>query len=238
MNNSLPQSRNLLEPGLYKESISDPPARGEEPASILRPRRSIIALAWLIRFSAGVNLVASLLHTTGRSSSTGSAPAAIRDFRGPPRPHVPDLGAALPAGRRAHAGQTHRPRSTILALAVAPAVHLGRIDLWPQLLINGGVIGFLFMHRRYFVVGSDPRLLRSALAICPLLALALLYFSGPCACMNCAMKTSGDDDWLLLRPDGSSNCAGAKLPHASSPRPPPCRPFLFALCGSAAPPFC
>jgi lysylphosphatidylglycerol synthetase-like protein (DUF2156 family) len=202
MNNSLPQSENLLEPGLYDGAFLVRPASGVEPASILRPRWSISVLAWIVRFSASVNLVASLLHD---------------------RPQfVYWLGPWLPfevsEGRRVLmfltsvllfllAGALTRGKRiawiwTILALAVAPAVHLGRIDLWPQLLINGGVIGFLYLHRRYFVVGSDPRLLRSALTICPVLALALLIF-GTVRLHELRNETDGGDDWV--------SCAQAAL---------------------------
>jgi phosphatidylglycerol lysyltransferase len=195
MNNSLPQSENLLGPGLYKGSLSDRTDRGVEPASILRPRWSIVVLAWMIRFSAAVNLVASLLHD---------------------RPQfVYWLGPWLPfevsEGRRVLmfltsvllfllAGALTRGKRiawiwTILALAVAPALHLGHTGLWPQFLINGAVIGFLFLHHRYFVVGSDPRLLRSALTICPVLALALLIF-GTVRLHELRDETVGGDDWL------------------------------------------
>jgi lysylphosphatidylglycerol synthetase-like protein (DUF2156 family) len=191
----MPQSETLLEAGLYPGEIAERTAPVLEPASLLRPRRSILILAWMVRCCAGVNLVASLLHD---------------------RPQfVYWLGPWLPfeisEGRRVLmfltsvllfllAGALTRGKRiawiwTILALAVAPAVHLGRIDLWPQLLINGAVIGFLYRHRRYFVVGSDPRLLRSALTICPALVMALLIF-GTVRLHELRDETVGGDDWI------------------------------------------
>jgi lysylphosphatidylglycerol synthetase-like protein (DUF2156 family) len=195
VNNSISRSETLLEPRLgqgpvpYRE-ISDP-----APASLLQPRRSIVLLAWLIRLSAGINLLASLPHDRPQLIYWLApwVPFEISDGRRVlmflTSVLLFILATALTRGKRAAWALT------ILALAVAPAVHLGRTDLWPQLLINGCVIGFLFLHRRYFVAGSDPRLVRSAWLICPVLALGLIIF-GTIRLHELRNETEGGDDWV------------------------------------------
>jgi phosphatidylglycerol lysyltransferase len=195
VNNSVPQSENLLEAGLYSGSLEEPAAPTLEPASILRPRRSIVILAWMVRFSAGINLVSSLLHDQIQATHSLAvwAPFEISEGRRVLM-FLTSVLLFLLAGALTR-GKRIAWVWTVLALAVAPVVHLGHAGLWPQFLINGSVIGFLFLHRRYFVVGSDPRLLRSALTICPVLVMALLIF-GTVRLHELRNETVGGDDWL------------------------------------------
>jgi phosphatidylglycerol lysyltransferase len=83
---------------------------------------------------------------------------------------------------------------TIAGLLLAPILHLGRDVLWPQAVINLTLIAFLFVHRRYFVVESDPRSFRSAAIICPILAAALLAF-GTIRLHALHKHTLGDHSW-------------------------------------------
>ncbi len=83
---------------------------------------------------------------------------------------------------------------TIAGLLLAPILHLGRGVIWPQAVVNLALMGFLLMHRRYFVVESDPRSIRSALIVCPLLAVALLVF-GTIRLHALHKHTLGDHTW-------------------------------------------
>ena len=196
MNGSMPPPEALLDSRLYAEPILEQPvpARAGETSALPRPHRSIVALAWLIRFSAGINLVSSLLHDPIELTHSLAAWVPFEISEG--RRVLMFLTSVL---LFLLAGALTRGKHiawvwTILALAIAPAVHLGHADLWSQFLINGVVIGFLFLHRRYFMVGSDPRLLRSALTICPVLVMALLIF-GTVRLHELRDETLGGDDW-------------------------------------------
>ena len=84
---------------------------------------------------------------------------------------------------------------TIAGLMLAPILHLGRGVIWPQAMVNLTLIAFLLLHRRYFVVESDARSIRSAMFICPLLAVALLIF-GSIRLHALHKHTEGDHTWL------------------------------------------
>jgi lysylphosphatidylglycerol synthetase-like protein (DUF2156 family) len=166
----------------------------QQAQALLRPKRSIVALAWVVRFSALLNLGASLLHHRVKLVHWLA-------------PWVP---FEISEGRRVlmfltsvllfilAAGLVRRKRKawlwTIAALVFAPLSHLGRALLWPQILINLALVGFLLHQRSYFTAGSDPKYNRSALVICPLLAIALLAF-GTVRLHELRDQTSGDDDW-------------------------------------------
>jgi lysylphosphatidylglycerol synthetase-like protein (DUF2156 family) len=62
-------------------------------------------------------------------------------------------------------------------------------------MVNLLLVGFLFWHRRYFVVESDPKSIRSALIVCPILAIALLVF-GTVRLHALHKHTVGDHTWL------------------------------------------
>jgi phosphatidylglycerol lysyltransferase len=192
MNNPAPSSEVLLEPSLYDSADSEQ-FSNEGWASLLQARWRIVLLAWIVRLSAGINLYSSLLHHRPKlvywlapwvpfEISEGRrillVLTAILLFY---------LASALTRGKRM------AWLLLIVALTVAPALHLGRETLWPQLMVNGCVIGFLLLHRRYFVAASDPWSIRSALVICPLLALSLLVF-GTLRLYELRDETSGNDD--------------------------------------------
>jgi phosphatidylglycerol lysyltransferase len=83
---------------------------------------------------------------------------------------------------------------TIIGLLLAPMLHLDRGVIWPQAVANLLVVVFLLFHHRYFVVESDPRSIRSALIICPLLGAALLAF-GTIRLHALHKHTVGEHSW-------------------------------------------
>ncbi len=194
MSSPAPRSEALLPVPLYEGSIPEKSAKKRVMIS-LHPRWSVVLLAWFVRFSAGLNLYASLLH---------HRPKLVHWL-------APWIPFEISEGRRLlmfltsvllfilASGLVRGKRVawllTIVALTIAPALHLGRAVIWPQLLVNGYMISFLLLHRRYFMAGSDPRSVRSALVICPLLAIALLAF-GTVRLHELRDQTSGEDDWL------------------------------------------
>ena len=160
----------------------------------LRPVTSIVVLAWAVRFVSLFNMLNALLryqpkliYWLGRwvpfELSEGHR---IRMFLTSVLLFV--LASGLQRGKRL-AWQI-----TIGGLLVAPILHLGREVIWPQSLVNLILVAFLFWHRRYFVVESDSKSIRSALILCPLLAAALLFF-GTIRLHVLHKHTFGDHTW-------------------------------------------
>lgn len=83
---------------------------------------------------------------------------------------------------------------TIVTLALTPFLHWGRIDIWPQLVINSTLIGILLLYSRYFVARSDYQSVRAALILCPLLALGLIVI-GTLGLHDIREQTNGPDSW-------------------------------------------
>ena len=155
---------------------------------------SLSLLIWFIRLSAAINLFCCLLpdapdltHWLGPWSPFEiSQGRQIRMFMMAILLMI--LASGLGRGKRIVW------LLTMASLTIAPLLHLGRIPIWPQALLNLTIVVFLLFHHRYFVVGSNPRSVRFALTICPLLILVLLAF-GTIRLHELRDQTSGDDDW-------------------------------------------
>jgi lysylphosphatidylglycerol synthetase-like protein (DUF2156 family) len=162
----------LIVPDSPVEGVS----AGEKAGQWFRPVMSIVVLAWAVRLVSLINMLNALLRYQPKlifwlgkwvpfEISEGNR---FRIFLMSVLLFV--LASGLQRGKRL-AWQI-----TIFGLLLAPILHLGRGAVWPQALVNLALIGFLFQHRRYFVVESDPRSIRSALIICSMLAAGLLIF--------------------------------------------------------------
>jgi phosphatidylglycerol lysyltransferase len=167
----------------------------ERARAWLRPMTGIVALAWAVRLVSLFNMLNALLRYQPKiifwlgtwvpfEISEGHR---IRMFLMSVLLFV--LASGLQRGKRL-AWQI-----TIAGLMLAPILHLGRGVIWPQAMVNLALIAFLFMHRRYFVVESDARSIRSAIFICPLLAVALLIF-GSIRLHALHKHTEGDHTWM------------------------------------------
>jgi phosphatidylglycerol lysyltransferase len=158
------------------EPLSSVASMRKKTRELFRPLTSIVVLAWAVRVVSVFNMMNALLRYQPKfifwlgkwvpfEISEGHR---IRLFLMSVLLLV--LASALQKGKRL-AWQI-----TIAGLLLAPILHLGRGAVWPQAMVNLALIGFLFAHRRYFVVASDPKSIRSALVVCPLLAVGLLTF--------------------------------------------------------------
>ena len=83
---------------------------------------------------------------------------------------------------------------TIGCLVLAPLLHWGRETIWPQILINLTVVGFLLQQRDHFATRSDARSARASLAAGSLLLIALIVF-GTVRLYALRAETSGPDTW-------------------------------------------
>ncbi len=191
VNKAVSRSEALLIP-------ADHPVRNiftrEKTSLGFRPVLSIVMLAWAVRLVSLFNMLNALLRYQPKfifwlgkwvpfEISEGYR---IRMFLMSILLFV--LASGLQRGKRL-AWQI-----TVAGLLLAPILHLGRDVIWPQALINLILIVFLFLHRRYFVVESDPKSIRSALIICPLLATGLLVF-GTVRLHALHKHTLGDHTW-------------------------------------------
>ena len=170
-------------------------ARASRLKSLHRISWPIIMLAWLVRFSALLNLISALLPGKPQIIHRLSPwiPFEISEGR-----HIRMflmsillfiLASGLMRGKRA------AWLCTIGTLAFLPLLHLGHVTILPQVIVNLILIGFLLLYRNYFTAKSDRKAVKSALIICPLLALALLIF-GTMRLHDLRDETSGGDDWL------------------------------------------
>ncbi len=170
-------------------------ATAEKIRRVLRPLTSIVILAWAVRLVSLVNMLNALLRYQPKfifwlgkwvpfEISEGHR---LRMFLMSVLLFV--LASGLQRGKRL-AWQI-----TVAGLCLAPILHLGRGVIWPQAVLNLTLIGFLFWHRRYFVAGSDPKSIRTALVFCPLLAVALLVF-GTIRLHALHKHTTGDHTWI------------------------------------------
>jgi len=170
------------------------PAAEKDEASF-RPVMSIVVLAWAVRLVSLLNILNALLRYQPKFifwlgkwvPFEFSEGLRLRMLLMSVLLFV--LASGLQRGKRL-AWQI-----TIAGLLVAPILHLGREVIWPQALVNLILIAFLFLHRRYFVVESDPRSTRFALVICPLLLTALLTF-GAVRLHALHKHTLGDHTWM------------------------------------------
>jgi phosphatidylglycerol lysyltransferase len=166
----------------------------EKTREFFRPLTSIVVLAWAVRIVSVFNIIDALVRYQPKfifwlgtwvpfEISEGHR---IRMFLMSILLLV--LASALQRGKRL-AWQI-----TIAGLLLAPILHLGRGAVWPQALVNLTLIAFLINQRRYFVVASDTKSIRSALIVCPLLAVGLLAF-GTIRLHALHKHTIGPHDW-------------------------------------------
>jgi phosphatidylglycerol lysyltransferase len=174
------------------------PGHPETPPSSSRRHPStllgIFILTWTIRFAALLNFVAAVLPHRPYLLSWMAAwlPFEISEGRRIRMLIMTLVLLLLSSGLER--GKKSAWVLTIVALACAPFVHLGRISIWPQVLLNLPVIVVLYFYRHYFVARSDPRFLRSALVICPVILLGLLAF-GTVRLHQLRFETDGPDSW-------------------------------------------
>lgn len=181
-----------------------PPIVGESPPQAilsngkighpLHPLWSIVLLAWLVRFAALINLISALLPHEPQ----------FAEWLEPWMPFEISDGIRLSMFLTSLLlfllayGLARRKRTawllTIATLVITPISHLGYAPVWPQELINLPLIGFLLLHRRYFVARSDRHTVRLAILICSALAAALLTL-GTVRLHELVAQTSGPEDW-------------------------------------------
>ena len=160
----------------------------------LRPLFSVTALAWVVRFVAVFNMANALLRYEPKFifwlgkwvPMEITETTRIRMFL------MSVLLFILASGLQR--GKKLAWQIALLGLMLAPILHIDRGVIWPQAAVNLLVVGFLIWHREYFVVESDPRSIRSALFICPLLGLALLAI-GTVRLHALHKYTVGDHTW-------------------------------------------
>lgn len=189
----MPRSEALLLPTVNERPPEDF-VSNDKAKILLGPSLGIVLLAWLVRLSAFINLISCFLPEKPK----------LVDWLGPWMPFEISeeirlrmfltsvllfiLASGLAKGKRT------AWLLTMGTVAIAPILHLGYVDIWPQMLINLGLIVFLLLHHRHFVVRSDRRSVRSALLICSVLGIALLAF-GTVRLHELVDQTSGGDDW-------------------------------------------
>ena len=179
----------LLAPDIPVERIST-----SEKVGHFRPVLSIVVLAWAVRFVSLFNMLNALLRYQPKIIFwLGKwVPFEISEGHRIRMLLMSVLLFVLASGLQR--GKRLAWQITIAGLLLAPVLHLGRGVIWPQALVNLALISFLFLHRRYFVAGSDPKSIRFALVICPLLAAALLIF-GTVRLHALHKHTLGDHTW-------------------------------------------
>jgi phosphatidylglycerol lysyltransferase len=193
MSNPASRSEALLQPTVGENPLQAT-LRHAPTKPLLHRAWSIVLLAWLVRISAFINLISSVLpvkshlvHWVGLWMPFEiSEGIRLRMFLTSMLLFI--LASGLERGKRT------AWLLTMATLAIAPILHLGHMTIWPQLFINLGLIVFLLLHHRYFIVRSDRRSVRSALLICSLLTTLLLAF-GTVRLHDLRYETSGGDDW-------------------------------------------
>lgn len=159
-----------------------------------RPPWTIILLAWIVRLSAGINLLAAIFRrqTEWIHSAAVWLPFEISDGQRIRILLTSILLFMLASGLMR--GKRTAWLLTIITLTIAPLLHWGSAIIWPQALINLALIVLLLLHHRYFVTRSNWKSVRAALIICPLAAAFFLVF-GTVRLHDLRDETSGGDDW-------------------------------------------
>jgi len=223
LNNSIRQPAILLpEAELAQDGLPV-----EANTASFRPHWSVVALVWLIRLVAGLNLYASLLNHRPKLVHWLGPWMPFEVSEG--RPERMLLAALLlfVLASGLQRGKRIVWLCTIITLTLAPFLHLGRVVIWPQVLVNLTLVGFLLLQRRYFVAQSDRGAVRSALVICPLLSLALLIL-GTVRLHDFRNDTSGDDDWFACAQTACELVLVQKT-HTQQPLTDQMRDFFFVL---------
>jgi phosphatidylglycerol lysyltransferase len=194
------------------------------------PRRrlnSISFLAWAVRGAAVINFIAFTLHRAPPFIYWLAAwvPIEISVGRRVLMLLTSILLLVLASGLER--GKKVAWLITLGALALAPLIHLGRMVIWPQLLLNLPLIGLLLINRRYFRAQSDEKSVWSALIVCPVL-LILLMGAGTIKLHQLRFETSGSDSWA-----GSLQAACELIlvqnAHAQAPQTPHAARFFSVL---------
>jgi lysylphosphatidylglycerol synthetase-like protein (DUF2156 family) len=180
-----------------------------------RPALSIVVLAWAVRLVSVFNMANALLRYEPKFIFwLGKwVPLQITEGMRIRMFLMSMLLFVIASGLQR--GKKLAWQIALVGLLLAPILHLDRGVIWPQAVANLLLMGFLLHHRRYFVVESDPRSIRSALIVCPLLAVALLIF-GTVRLHALHKHTVGDHGW-----PGCAETAGELvfLHHASTQLP-------------------
>ena len=173
--------------------VRDQAAR--RPGTPPRMLASVLILAWAVRASAAINFIAFAMHHAPRIIYWLGAwvPFEISVGRRILMLLTSILLFTLATGLER--GKRLAWWLTMLALTLAPFIHLGRMIIWPQVLLNMPLICLLIVNRRYFVASSDRKSARSAIIACPILTLILLT-GGTIRLHAIRNETSGPDSWL------------------------------------------
>ena len=161
---------------LGADRTAELPAEAETKGISHRPALSLVVLAWAVRLVSVFNMLNALLRYQPKFIFwLGKwVPLQITEGMRIRMFLMSVLLFILASGLQR--GKKLAWQITIVGLLLAPMLHLDRGVIWPQALANLLVVIFLLFHHRYFVVESDPRSIRSALIICPMLGAALLIF--------------------------------------------------------------
>jgi len=157
--------------------------------------KNVRILAWAVRLTAIVNIVIALLrHEPKLIYWLGKwVPFEISEGHRLRMLLTSALLLILASGLER--GKRSAWLLTITVLAIAPILHLGRAAIWPQALMSLFLIGFLIINRRHFVARSDQNSIRTALIVCPVLAVALIAF-GTVRLHALHKYTTGKHTWL------------------------------------------
>ena len=155
---------------------------------------SISLLAWAVRGAAAINFIAFTLHHAPRIIYWLAAwvPIEISVGRRVLMLLTSILLLVLASGLER--GKKMAWLLTMGALAVAPFIHLGRMVIWPQFLLNLPLIGLLIVNRRFFLARSNEKSMWSAIIFCPIL-LTILLGAGTFKLHELRFETSGSDSW-------------------------------------------
>jgi len=190
-------NKTALEPEalLLVEDAPRPVMAAIEAARVrFRPVLSIVVLAWAVRLVSLFNMMNALLRYQPKFIFWlgKSVPFEINESFRIRMFLMSALLFVLASGLQR--GKKLAWQITMLGLLLAPVLHLDRGVIWPQAVANLLLVGFLYFHRHYFVAESDPKSIRSALIVCPVLALGLLIF-GTVRLHALHKHTVGDHTW-------------------------------------------
>ena len=161
------------------------------------PRRRLVSislLAWAVRGAAAINFLAFTLQHAPKIIYWLAAwvPIEISVGRRVLMLLTSVLLMVLASGLER--GKRVAWLLTMGALALAPFIHLGRMVIWPQFLLNLPLIALLVVNRGYFLARSDKKSVWSALTVCPVLLIILLG-AGTVKLHELRFETSGSDSW-------------------------------------------
>lgn len=156
---------------------------------------SINFIIWMVRLSAIINLIAFSQPHAPKFVCWLSGWAPFEISQGRPIRMLLSASLLFVLSSGLARGKRVAWLLTIGTLALAPLMHLGRTDIWPQILLNLPLMGMLGVHHRYFVAKSDRRALLSAFILSSVFLIGLVAV-GTFRLHALRFETSGPDSWL------------------------------------------